>query len=136
MIFKIWKLLLVGNCLTFGPFALVYKKWEIKAVEKMQPKLWRFFSILRKSAFWFSIKHVFQTWKCHGNIKLDGKTLKNIYGASVWDLDLNFESIYWDFVEERVKKHHVQIFKKSGLKAIFKTFIFGFFIDFSVTSTI
>ena len=70
-IFKIWKLLLVGNCLTFVSFALVCKKWEINAAEKMQPKFWRFLSIHRKN--------VFQIWKCQGNMRLDGETKKHLW---------------------------------------------------------
>ena len=60
MIFNIWKLFLVGNCPTFVSFALVCKKSEIKAVEKMRPKFWRFLSIHRKSVF----SSYTDSWSC------------------------------------------------------------------------
>ena len=68
----------------------------------------------------------------HGNamaIKNWMEKLKHIYGASVWDQDHNFGSIYWEFVDERVKKHHVRVSRKSGQKTIFKKLSF---LDFSL----
>ena len=76
----------------------------------------------------------------HGNamaIKNWMEKLKHVYGASVWDQDHNFGSIYWEFVDERVKKTLCLSFKEIRSENHFReTFIFGFFIDFSVTSKV
>ena len=79
--FIIWKLLIVGNCLTFVPLPLAGQKIEIKTVKKIWPKIWRFLSNLKELLIDLQSN---PSCKEENNIDILSwmKNLKGIYGVS------------------------------------------------------
>ena len=124
------KLLLVENCLTFVPLALVDQNREIESFKKIWPKLWRFLTILKKLSWILNLTPVSDkkiAW-------LDWIVKPKRHS---WCFSLNQKCNIWFNYWWKNAKHHIIVSKHSSLKVVFWAFSnIGHFKDFEKSSKV